>query len=181
MKIIFMNQAMTSYVEFMRRVIDMKKNPDEKTEIQYQNFISRYRQMKNNEEIKSSVSEVQSCCILDTDLIKIYYVDMPQLWAFLHLVIEAIKKQNLSFSFWSYTPEDFMCIKSILKRMWFIKKNQYGCSYIYLEDEDNQIDVELKLFHTRKGFEKCRENVEQTVKVCKATKYKMKEMFKNRA
>ena len=78
MKTIFMNQAITSYVEFMRRVIDMKKNPDEKTEIQYQDFISRYRQMKNNEEIKSSVSEVQSCCILDTDLIKIYYVDMPQ-------------------------------------------------------------------------------------------------------
>ena len=181
MKTIFLNQAIISYVEFMRRIIDMKKNPDEKTEKQYQDFITRYRQMKNNEEIKSSVSDVQSSCILNTDLIKIYYVDMPQLWAFLHLVIEAMKEQNLSFSFWSYTTEDFISIKSVLKQLWFIKKNQYGCSYIYLEDEDNQVDVELKLFHTRKSFEKCRENIEQTVKVCKATKYKMKEMFKNRA
>lgn len=33
MKTIFLNQVIISYVEFIHRVIDMKKNPDEKTEM----------------------------------------------------------------------------------------------------------------------------------------------------
>lgn len=181
MKTIFLNQAIISYVEFMRRVIDMKKNPDEKSEMQYQDFISRYRQMKYDKEIRSSVSDVRFSCLMDTDLIKIYYVDMPHLWAFLHLVIERILEKELSFSFWAYKTDDFMRIKDVFKHMWFIKKSQHGFSYIYLEDEKNKVDIELKLYHTRLGFERCQENIEYAEKVWKAAKYNMKEMSKMRA
>ena len=180
MKTTFLNQAIISYVEFMRRGIDIKKNPDEKTEKQYQDFISRYRQMKYDKDIKSSVFDVRFSCLMEPDLMKIYYVDMPQLWAFLHLVIERMLEKELPLLFWSYKAEDFMRIKDALKHMWFIKKSQHGFSYIYLEDENNKIDVELKLYHTRLGFERCQENIEHTEKVWKAVRYNMKELSKNR-
>lgn len=181
MKTIFLNQAIICYVEFMRRVIDMKKNPDEKSEMQYQVFVSRYRQMKHDKDIRSSVSDVRFSCLMDTDLIKIYYVDMPQLWAFLHLVIERILEKEISLSFWLYKTDDFMRIKDVFKHMWFIKKSHHGFSYIYLEDEKNKVDIELKLYHTRLGFERCQENIEHAEKVWKAAKYNMKEMSKMRA
>ena len=118
---------------------------------------------------------------MDTDLIIIYYVDMPQLWAFLHLVIERILEKDVSVSFWSYKTDDFMRMKEVFKHVWFIKKSQYCFSYIYLEDEKNKVDIELKLYHTRLGFERCQENIKYTQKVCKAVKYNMKEMSKIRA
>ena len=178
MKTIFLNQAIISYVEFMRRVIDIKKKSyDEKTKAQYDEFITRYRQMKNDKEISDAVSEVRCSSFINPDLIKIYYVNMPQLWAFLHLVLEDIMENRLSLSF-NYKPDELESIKEVFKRLWFIKKNQYSCSYIYLEDDENKVDLELKLFHTKRTFEQCRENLEQINNCCNVLKFGMKNGFK---
>ena len=68
MKTIFQNQAIISYVEFIRKVIELKKDPtDEKTKELYHAFISRYREMKNDKEISSSVSSVHiGSCLITT-------------------------------------------------------------------------------------------------------------------
>ena len=100
MKTIFQNQAIISYVEFIRKVIELKKNPtDEKTKELYHAFIRRYREMKKDKEIILSVSSVRIGSCLITNLFKFYYADMPQLWAFIHLVLEDMMNKELSLSF----------------------------------------------------------------------------------
>lgn len=179
MKTIFQNKAIISYVEFMRKVIDLKKNPeDEKTKELYHKFIISYREMKNDKELKDSVSNVRMSTCLHTDLIKIYYVDMPQLWAFIHLVLEAMIKKEFSLSFGYYQNDDLMAIKKELKKLWYIKHSQHSTVYVYLEDEENKVDMELKIYHTRLGFEQCKDNLEMTQKIIKATKYKADNCFK---
>lgn len=179
MKTIFQNKAIISYVEFMRKVIDLKKNPnDEKTKELYHKFINRYREMKNDKEIRASVSYVRISAGLNTDSIKIYYVDMPQLWAFIHLVLETLMKKELSLSFGYYKKDDFLTIKKELKKLWFIKQNQSSTVYIYLEDENNKVDMEIKLYHSRLGIEQCEDNLEKTKKYIKATQYKAENCFK---
>ena len=179
MKTIFQNKAIISYVEFMRKVIDLKKNPeDEKTKELYHKFINRYREMKNDKEIRTSVSDVRMSTCLNTDLLKIYYVDMPQLWAFIHLVLESMMKKEIPLSFGYYQKDDFIAVKKELKRLWFTKQSQSSTVYIYLEDENNKVDMEIKIYHTRLGFEQCKDNLEMTQKIIKATKYKADNCFK---
>lgn len=179
MKTIFLNQAIISYVEFMRRVIDMKKNPqDEKTKVLYHAFINRYREMKSDKEICSSISNVHIGICLITNLFKIYYVDMPQLWAFIHLVLESIMNKELSLSFGYYKKEDFDAIKNQLKRLWFIKQSQYVTSFIYLEDAENKVDDEIKLYHTRLGFEQSKDILEKSKKTLKAARYSAEKLSK---
>ena len=149
MKTIFQNQAIISYVEFIRKVIELKKDPtDEKTKELYHAFISRYREMKNDKEISTSVSSVHIGSCLITNLFKIYYVDMPQLWAFIHLVLEDMLDKELSLSFGYYKKDDFHTLKNQLKRLWFIKQSQYVTDFIYLEDENNKVDIEIKIFNS---------------------------------
>ena len=180
MKTIFQNKAIISYVEFMRKVIDLKKNPeDEKTKGLYHKFINRYREMKNDKEIKTSVSDVRMSTCPNRDLLKIYYVDMPQLWAFIHLVLECIMKKEIPLSFGNYQKDDFIAVKKELKRLWFVtKQSQSSTVYIYLEDENNKVDLEIKIYHTRLGFEQIKDNLEMTEKLLKATKYKADNCFK---
>ena len=177
MKTIFINKAIISYVEFMRKIIVMKKNPgDEKTNALYHEFIIRYRQMKNHKEILDSVSEVRCSSFINPSLIKIYYVNMPQLWAFLHLVVEDISGKRLSLSF-DYKPDDFEAIKGVFKCLWFIEKKHYSCSFIYLEDGENEVDLELKLFHTKKTLEQCRDNLGLINNCCDVLKFGMENGF----
>ena len=179
MKTIYLNQAIISYVEFMRKVIDMKTNPNDKTKALYHDFITRYRQRKNDKEIKESVNNVRFGTSVETDLIKIYYVNMPQLWAFLHLVLEVKMKKQLSLSFGYYKSDDFAYIKKELKGMWFVKKNIPCNSYVYLEDDEHKVDSELKILHMKMSFEQCQENIEKSIKACNVTKFKLEE-FGNR-
>ena len=86
------------------------------------------------------MSDVRYSCLIDTDLIKIYYIDMPQLWAFLHLVIERILEKEISLSFWLYKTDDFMRIKDVFKHMWFIKKSHHGFS-VFVQIPGNLIEV----------------------------------------
>ena len=146
MKTIYLNQAIISYVEFMRRVIFIKNNPDdEKTKAQYHNFITCYRELKNNLEIKFEITGIHTSTLMNPDLVKIYYINMPQLWAFLHLVLERKLNKELSLSFGYYKTDDFITIKRIFRSMWFIKNSNYSCSYIYLEDEEHKVDEEIKI------------------------------------
>lgn len=181
MKTIYLNQAIISYVEFMRKVIDMKTNPNDKTKTLYHDFITRYRQMKNDKEIKESVNDVRFATSLETNLIKIYCISMPQVWAFLHLVLEAKMKKELSLSFGYYKSDDFASIKKELKGMWFVKKNMPCNSYVYLEDEKNKVDSDLKWYHTRLCAEQLKENAEKNAKILKVCRFKMEEVFNKRA
>ncbi|MBS7266921.1 MAG: hypothetical protein KIG83_10765 [Treponema sp.] len=181
MKTIYLNQAIISYVEFMRKVIDMKNNPDDKTKALYHDFITYYRQMKNDNEIKDGVNDVRFGTCMETNLIKIYYINMPQLWAFLHLVLESKMNKELSLSFGYYKSDDFVSIKKELKGMWFVKKNMPCNSYVYLEDEKNKVDPDLKWYHTRLCAEQLKENAERNVKNLKVCRFKMEEIFNKRA
>ena len=179
MKTIFQNQAIISYVEFIRKVIELKKNPtDEKTKELYHAFISRYREMKNDKEIISSVSSVHIGSCLITNLFKFYYVDMPQLWAFIHLVLEDMLDKELSLSFGYYKKDDFHTLKNQLKRLWFIKQSQYVTDFIYLENEKKKVDIEIKLYHTRLSCEQCKDNIEKTKKTVKAARYSAEKFSK---
>ncbi len=181
MKTVCLNQAIISYVEFMRKVIDMKENPgDEITNERYHDFINLYRKMKCDKEIMDSVSLVRSSSSINPDLFKIYYVSMPQLWAFIHLVLEAKMDKTLSLSFNQYKPEDFMEIKSELKKLWFTNQNQHGLNFIYLEDEENKVDLEVKLCHAKSGFAQCKENLGKFGLLGKALKFNMDVMRKIR-
>ena len=60
---------------------------------------------------------------------------MPQLWAFIHLVLEDMLDKELSLSFGYYKKDDFHTLKNQLKRLWFIKQSQYVTDFIYLENE----------------------------------------------
>ena len=176
MKTIYLNQAIISYVEFMRKVIDMKKNPNDNTKILYHDFINLYRKMKNDEEIKAAVKDVRSFTCIEPDLIKIYYVNMPQLWAFIHLVLELKMKKELSLSFNSYKKEDFESIKKALQGMWFVKKNMSSNSYIYLEDDEHKVDAEIKTLHMKMILEQCKENIEKSFNDFNAINFKMDEL-----
>lgn len=179
MKTIYLNQAIISYVEFMRKVIDMKNNPNDKTKTQYHDFITYYRELKNNLEIKPEITGIHNSTLMNPDLVKIYYINMPQLWAFLHLVLERKLNKELSLSFGYYKSDDFLTIKNIFKSMWFIKNSDYSCSYIYLEDKEHKVDEEIKILHTKMSFEQLQKTMEKTVKACKATRFKIEE-FRNR-
>lgn len=93
---------------------------------------------------------------------KIYYVEITQLWAYIQLAVEKNLKREERFDLKKLTVSDIEVLESAFKRMWAKKDAQI--IYIYLEDENNKIDYEIKL----RNFQLLTNDIETNCKKARA-------------
>lgn len=163
MKRIFLNKAIVSYSDFVKRVVNLKNNAqDIYTQNQYKKFLDYYRDYKSNEDIKLDVFSVLSCSgFSGMEVVKIYYTDIIQVWAFVHILV--VKKTNnkniLKLS--NMSEEDFADIKKTLHSLWYSPHHDETYEYVYLDEDD--VTLELKCFNLKRQTERSSEILKKSV------------------
>ncbi len=176
-KILF-NGAIEKYVSFIASLVSLKNDSEnEEVKKKYQSFCERYDELRKNQKIKLAVWPITDHLGQEADLREIYYIDEPQLCAFIHIVLEEKAKKTFSKSFAEYSKDDFMEIKKELKSLWFIKDTESPQDFVYLEDEENMLDVQTKIAHLRIVNQNLKDKASVTEKMLNVVKYKSKKTF----
>lgn len=145
MKRMFLNKAIVSYANFVKRVVNLKDNEnDVTTKEQYKKFLNYYRNYQKN----GSVMDDASCILFCTDisgmqLVKIYYSDIIQVWAFVHILVVKKNKGKGLLSFSSKSNEDLNTIKEALHSLWYAEHHDETYAYAYLEDDEVMLEVKM--------------------------------------
>ena len=167
MKTIFLNKAIISYVQFIRRLVSSGGAKDSKKFAEYKKFLQIYRESKQDKESMASV-QMTSVGFVSLTLVKIYYANMLRVWAFVQLLVEYESKREHFVNFLSYTNADFDLLEETLKRLWFCNPHDYSLDYVYLEDEENKVDSDVKLRNSCVALERSKNILEETQKIAKS-------------
>ena len=161
MKIIFLNKAVKSYVHF---ISDLLENPsDKKLNHQYLSLINWYYKYKANKDFMRDLFLITENWDFNNNNFKIYYIEITQLWAYIQLAVEKNLKREKRFDLKKLTVSDIEVLESAFKRMWAKKDAQI--IYIYLEDENNKVDYEIKL----RNFQLLTDDIETNCKKARET------------
>ena len=161
MKIIFLNKAVKFYVHF---ISDLLENPsDKKLNRQYLSLINWYYKYKSDKDFMRDLFLITENWDFNNNNFKIYYVEITQLWAYIQLAVEKNLKREERFDLKKLTASDIEVLESAFKRMW--AKNDAQIIYIYLEDENNKVDYEIKL----RNFQLLTDDIETNCKKIRET------------
>lgn len=145
MKRMFLNKAIVSYANFVKRVVNLKDNEnDVATKEQYKKFLNYYRNYQKNGSVMDDASSILFCTdISGMQLVKIYYSDIIQVWAFVHILVVKKNKGKGLLSFSSKSNEDLTSIKEALHSLWYAEHHDETYAYAYLEDDEVMLEVKM--------------------------------------
>lgn len=163
MKRIFLNKAIVSYANFVKRVVNLSNNEkDDVTKEQYKKVLDSYKRYKNDENVMIDVSCVLSCPgISGMELVKIYYADITQIWAFIHILVVNITKNKNIMKLSNMTNEEFETIKKTLHSLWYAPHSDETYEFVYLEDDE--VMFELRCLNLKKQLERSSEVIKKSV------------------
>lgn len=143
MKIVFLNDAIVSYVEFLQRVlVSNEKKEENNSAKEFTDFIDCYKQLRENDEIIWHVNDITRYLNrFPIGRIKIYYTDINKLLVFVQLLLEKNCLNNDLHFLTSLSDEDLEKIQSALHDFWCKDKDSSIWQYIYLDKDDVSNEV----------------------------------------
>lgn len=163
MKKMFLNKAIVSYANFVKQVVTKKDNEKVVSiKEQYKKFLEYYKSYKSNEFVMFDSSSIISCPEFSgMELVKIYYSDIIQVWAFVHiLVVKKTKNKNI-MNLSNMSAEIFAAMKKALHSLWYAPHHDETYDYVYL-DEDEVI-LEVQCSNMKKQLERSSEVLRNSV------------------
>lgn len=121
MNIISTNDAIISYAGFVE--IIRKKNITEELKNKYKDFYKQYRQLK--------VSKSLELTMKDQTISGFLYLNIEQIWAYLHLNIEYITNHEINLSKEDTSSQTFWLLQEGLSKIWLSNPIE-NANYIYL-------------------------------------------------
>ena len=163
MKRIFLNKAIVSYANFVKRVVNLKNNDNDVcTKEQYKKFLDYYKNYKCDEFVMLDASSIISCPGLSgMELVKIYYSDIVQVWAFVHILVVKKTKEINIMNLSNMTDENFEAVKDALHSLWYAPHHDETYEYVYLDEDD--VTLEIQCSNLKRQTERSSEILQKSV------------------
>lgn len=138
MKIIYLNDAIVSYVEFLQRVLTAnEKSVEENSVKEFTEFLDCYKQLTQDEDVVWNVNDITN------DLkrfpvyrVKMYYSNENKVLVFVQLLIEKRCSNSDLHLLTSLSNEDLEKIQSALHDFWYSDNDFEHCQHIYLDKDE---------------------------------------------
>ena len=162
MKRIFLNKAIVSYANFVKRLVSKNNNEkDVSIKEQYQKLLMYYKVYKNNDCVKFNASTISRSGFSGIELVKIYYSDIVQVWAFVHiLVVNKTKNKNI-MSLTNMADENLEAVKNALHSLWYAPHHAESYDYVYLDEDEVMLEVQCA--NLKKQLERSSEILKNSV------------------